>query len=299
MKKKSAQLCPILISIMLLLSGCSSSTDEGISGNSPASARSAPAQNMEDLPKLSNLPSSANLTNQEPAVGERLIIQDVSMTILVNSITGAIDNISSLTTNMKGFVVSSHISGDEGGEYGFISFRVPTDGTSQIRSQLREIAVRVLEESSQTKDVTEEYVDLQGRLNNLKRTEEQYIILLGRAETVEDMLKVQRELSNAQGQIEQTIGRMQYLERTSAMSLISVNLHQATSLEPLMSPGWSFQETIKDAFRSMASFGQWLASAIIWIVIYSPVWASLLIVAYLLGRWLLRRMPHSHTKGRN
>ena len=290
MNPKSKPLLLLLPALMLLMAGCSGATGESMSSSSPAMAPSAPRKATENLPGQGMLPSSAISIDQDSASEERLIVQNVSMTLLVNSITEAIDNISSLAAEMKGFVVSSHISGDEGVKYGFTSFRVPADRISDVRSHLREIAVRVREESSQTMDVTEEYVDLQGRLKNLERTEDQYILLLSRAESVEDMLKVQKELSNVQGQIEQATGRILYLQRTSAMSLISVNLHMATSVEPLISPGWSFQETVKDALRSMARFSQWLAGAVIWIVIHSPVWAPLLVVTYLVARWLLRRI---------
>ena len=42
-----------------------------------------------------------------------------------------------------------------------------------------------------------------------------------------DILDVQRELANTRGEIEQTKGRMQYLEQSSAMSLIQVSLEQS------------------------------------------------------------------------
>lgn len=48
-----------------------------------------------------------------------------------------------------------------------------------------------------------------------------------KAEKVEDILNIQRELSKTRGEIEQTKGRMQYLERTSITSLIRVQLNQA------------------------------------------------------------------------
>jgi len=44
---------------------------------------------------------------------------------------------------------------------------------------------------------------------------------------VEEILEVQRELSKTRGEIEQTKGRMQYLEQTSSTSLINVRLDQA------------------------------------------------------------------------
>ena len=54
-----------------------------------------------------------------------------------------------------------------------------------------------------------------------------------KAEKVEDILGIQRELSKTRGEIEQTKGRMQYLERTSATSLIRVQLNQAELVHQL------------------------------------------------------------------
>jgi len=92
---------------------------------------------------------------------------------------------------------------------------------------LRELAVEVIREETSGKDVTEEYIDLSAKLRNLEVTEEQLLKLMEKAEKVEDILNVQRELSRTSGEIEQTKGRMQYLERTSDTSLIRVQLEQA------------------------------------------------------------------------
>jgi len=51
--------------------------------------------------------------------------------------------------------------------------------------------------------------------------------LMEKAGKVSEILEVQRELSKTRGDIEQTKGRMQYLEQTSATSLIDVLLQQA------------------------------------------------------------------------
>jgi len=70
-------------------------------------------------------------------------------------------------------------------------------------------------------------VDLSAKLHNLEASEEQLLRLMEQAGEVTEILDVQRELSKTRGEIEQTKGRMQYLEQTSAMSLIQVRLEQA------------------------------------------------------------------------
>jgi hypothetical protein len=161
---------------------------------------------------------------------------------------------------------------------GWVSIRIPSDKFDQALSELRAMAVRVTSESTSTQDITEEYVDLESRLRNAEATESQYLALLGRAEEVEDILKIYESLSQIRYEIEQIKGRMQYLEQISAMSLISINLEP--SLGPLVSPGWSASEALNSAVRGLTSFGQGLGTAFIWIGIFSPIWGTILGITY-------------------
>ena len=56
-------------------------------------------------------------------------------------------------------------------------------------------------------DVTEEYVDLESRLRNLKVQEEVLLDLMEQSKSVEDSIQVQRELSNGSGEIEVSAGK--------------------------------------------------------------------------------------------
>jgi len=110
---------------------------------------------------------------------------------------------------------------------GIITIRVPAEDIGDAMASRRRLAVDGTHADISAKDGPEEYVDLSAKLKNLEATEEQYLRLMEKAERVEDILNIQRELSKTRGEIEQTKGRMQYLERTSATSLIQVQLDQA------------------------------------------------------------------------
>lgn len=251
-------------------------TDRAVGASGPAAAPAPPrafAESGDGGSAIANIP-------------ERMIVRTVTIGLVVDDMAGAIASISSLADEMEGFVVSSQVQGDDEFAHGFVSFRVPAERTDEALERLRGMAVRVADESTRSQDVTEEFVDLQARLTNLERTEEQYLRLMERTGSVEELLQVQRELTNVQGQIEQLKGRMQYLERTSATSLISVNLRPAASPEPLVEPGWSALETAKDAVRGLASFAQGLASLLIRVAVYAPAWGPILaVLAWLVWRW--------------
>jgi len=159
---------------------------------------------------------------------ERMIVRTADMWLVVNNVPVVIDQITGMADGFSGYVVSSGVWKEGERLVGSIAVRVPAEHFDDAMRALRGMAVEVTSESTSSKDVTEEYVDLSAELKNLEATEEQYLRLMEKAEAVDDMLSIQRELSRTRGEIEQTKGRMQYLERTSDTSLIAVRLEQSS-----------------------------------------------------------------------
>jgi hypothetical protein len=216
---------------------------------------------------------------------ERMIIRTGEMSLVVKDVTQGCNDIARLAARLDGYVVSSSIWGEEAEMRGWISIRVPDDKFDQALAELRNLAVRVKSESTSSQDVTEEYIDLESRLKNAEATEKQYLALLEKATDVEDILKIYESLSRVRQEIEQIKGRMQYLERTSSMSLISVQLEPEATAKPLVHAGWSALEALKSAVRGIVIFGQWLSIIAIWLLIFIPVWGTILGIIY----WRRRR----------
>lgn len=163
----------------------------------------------------------------EPMAEERMIVRIGNMSLVVEDVAVTIDQIVSMSDGFGGYVVSSRVWKEGERLVGSITVRVPAEHFDDAVRALRGLAVDVTSESTSSKDVTEEYVDLSAKLHNLEATEAQLLRIMEKAATVEEILNVQRELSNTRGQIEQTKARMQYLERTSTTSLIEVRLEQS------------------------------------------------------------------------
>jgi len=158
---------------------------------------------------------------------DRMIIRTANMQLVVDDVRDTIDKITQLAQDRKGYVVNSSSWKEGERVVGQITVRVPSADFDYAMSILRSLAVEVNSEATSSQDVTEEYVDLEATLRNLEATEAQLLKLFDKAEKVEDILGIQRELSRVQQDIERTKGRMQYLERTSTMSLIQVLLEQS------------------------------------------------------------------------
>ncbi len=232
--------------------------------------------------------SKGGIQDLSPSISsaqDRMIIRNGNISLVVKDITDTRDKINQLAAILEGYVVSSSISGQEQQTRGHITIRIPDSKFDQALVALRAMAVRVQSESTSSQDVTEQYVDLQARLKVAQATESQYLALLEKANTVEETLNIYNALSQVQQQIEQIKGQMQYLERLSAMSLISISLQPVGTTGALVAAGWSALETLKSAIRGIVIFGQWLANIAIWLLIFLPIWGTILGIVI----WRLRR----------
>jgi len=256
-----------LIGVLVLVSSCAAAP---VPTPTP---RPAPSESY-----LDGKGHNSDMTVPGGGATERKIVRTGYMTLEVNDITEAMGDIVRIAEELDGYVVSSQKYQDEK-TAGSISIRVPAERFDEALGKLRHLAISVPNESTQSKDVTEEYVDLEARLRNLRATEAQYLILLEKAEMVEEMLKVQEALSRVRGEIEQIEGRMQYLERTSDMALIEISLKQT---KPLAGP-WSPATALKSAIHGIVTFGRGLLTALIWLGIFCWIWIPILVI------WLRRR----------
>lgn len=271
---KRIVMASMLVVLILIPAACAGAAQEAPAmiapAEPPASAVPAPAPAVE-------IGGEGATSGDMPAASEeRMIIRTGDMSLVVTDVVQARDEIARLAERLNGYVVSSRISGEEQEMRGWISIRVPDEQFEPAMDELREMALRVESESTDSQDVTEEYIDLEARLKNAEATESQYLTLLDRATDVEDILKIYDSLSRVRREIEQIKGRMQYLERTSSMSLISVRLEPEASAAPLARAGWSVLEEFKSAIRGIVVFGQWLGTMAIWLVIFSPLWGAII-----------------------
>jgi PKD repeat protein len=158
---------------------------------------------------------------------ERMIVRNGSMSVVVEDVSDAIQQITRLADTYNGWVVTSNAWQNGDRMVGNITIRVAAEDYEPAVAAIRTLAQDVRSESTSGYDVTEEYVDLSAQLDTLQASADQLTTLLQRAGTVDEILKVQQQLTQTNTQIEQIKGRMQYLEQSSATSSIAVDLEQS------------------------------------------------------------------------
>ena len=109
---------------------------------------------------------------------------------------------------------------------GTVTIRVPADRFEAALAQLKGLGtVRAAKVSGQ--DVTSRFVDLEAQLRNWRAQEVVLLRLMGRSTTIADSIKVQQQLQNVQGNIEELEGQIRLLDDQTAMSSITVSMNEA------------------------------------------------------------------------
>jgi len=158
---------------------------------------------------------------------ERMIVRTGIIQIVVEDIQASIGNINGLTGSFNGYVVNSKTWQVGDATQGSISVRVPAESYFTVLEAVRAMAVKVKAENTAATDVTDQYVDLTSQLTNLQASEQQLLTIMEKAGSVTEILNVQNQLSSTRSQIERIKGQMNYIEHTSATSLLQIDLEQS------------------------------------------------------------------------
>ena len=94
------------------------------------------------------------------------------------------------------------------------------------------------------------------------------------------------------GQIESLEGRINYIERTSSTSLISIVLSTAIDNKPIYDKSWTPVNTIKSALRGLSGFFEGFLDLLIWIGIFSPVWIIFSGITFFIYKRIIRRFKN-------
>jgi len=192
-------------------------------------------------------------------VVDRMIIYTGELSLVVSDTDVAQSEVIALAEDAGGYVsgANSYVY-NQGLRRINLTLRVPAEAFNDMMAALRDLALEVTQDSVGSEDVTQEYVDLESRLKALEVKAERLEELMDEAEDTEAVLAVYEELSETQIRIEETKGRMQYLERRSAMATITVTLTPDELSRPIEIVGWRPQGTVKRAIEVLVETFQFL-----------------------------------------
>lgn len=216
-----------------------------------------------------------------------------SINLLVEGIDDAVDDLKAVNGMFGGVITNIYDSGRGNDRSVSITVKVPVDKFETYYEELRKIEGEVTYANVSTLDVTEEYIDITSRLSNLKSTEVQLVKILEKAESVTDILAVQRELNTVRGEIESYEQRKRYFDTQTDYSYITVSFSLDKTGLNVAQDEWKPWGEVKAAVKSLIEVLKAFVNMIIWIVIFSPV---VLIPFFVIKYLVKRRKANQQTK---
>jgi predicted HicB family RNase H-like nuclease len=197
---------------------------------------------------------------------DRLVIRTVGMRVEVDDVDGSIEDLRKLAATYKAIVTDLQVSTDEdvpvyrydtvepgladgAALSGYMTLRVPAESLEAFVDEAASLG-KVLRQSENESDVTQEHIDLNARLKNLQAQEARLREFFDKATKVEEMLAIEQELGRVRGEIEAMQAQIAYLERQAALSTVTIEL---TKPAPVVRPSgtdWGFVDAITQSVRA-------------------------------------------------
>jgi Domain of unknown function (DUF4349) len=290
----------VLVLLVLALAACGSeetTSDPGdVSVGREAGGVAQPGASGSDLAQSTKgkvgVPEESG-TIGEPAIPEdfgRKIVKTANLGLRSEEVRQSAAQAQQVAAAAGGTVFSSQVYRSEDSVTAQLILSVPSEEFERVLDELRGLGEKVTTDTVSGQDVTEEYVDLQSRERNFRATEESLLGLYNKAESVEEALSIQRELTNVRGEIELVQGRIKYLDQHTAYSQITLDIQPVTSPPP-PKPAWNPGDVAAHAWTASLGVLQAIATALISAIVFGW-WLAPVLVGGLLW-WRRRNRPSS------
>jgi 5-methylcytosine-specific restriction endonuclease McrA len=201
----------IFIIIPVILSSCASSHKE------------APAQLA-----LYESNDKASSRSYKGVADSRMVAYTISLALTVKNTDETKNILLQSVKNCNGYVVQESEN--------YIAARVPQENAERFIHTSKALGKTVSESKTGT-DITDQYRDNVIRLDNFKNVRQRYLALLERADSVHEVLSIEKELQRVELEIEVLEGRIKHSEQSVAYSYVTVRFREKTRPGPV---GWVF-----------------------------------------------------------
>ena len=285
--------CWLFVFLALCAVGCGGG--ESPKNTAPPSGASTEVPTVMSPVSESSTPSAEGKSKAKGPGADgvrRKLIYTATVELVVEDFDPVQARVESLVKQFDGYLGHSTVSGSPGHpRSGQWTIRVPVEHFEAFLTAVRQVG-EVQSVSSDSKDITEEYYDVEARIRNKKQDEARLLKLLADATgKLEEIVAVEKELSRVRGEIEQLEGRLRVLNDLSTLSTVTLRITEVKEYAPREAATYStrvrraFEGSINAVVFTAREFSILVVALLPWLVVLLVPAAIFL----LLVRWGSRR----------
>jgi len=259
--------------------GASASSLSGGQGSYRGISRSN-SKSLNDFAESSNrsnaLGDSSNIDTKNKknieVVSERKLIKEGQLEFETKDLNKTRKQILEFAQKNGAYVASDNESSNYYRKSNAITLRVPVKNFDILLNNISSGVKKFDKKIITAKDVTRQFLDTEARLKTKKEIEKRYLEILKKANSIEDILKVERVLGDLRVEIERIEGDFKYLSSKISFSTLSIVVYESIKHKAVKSSTDSgnkyiryFKRAFKDGFESLMLFFVFLAN--IWPII--------------------------------
>lgn len=233
---------------------------------------------------------------EEPALlktTDKKIIKNGRLGIKVKELAPEKKYVDSLVQKLGAYYDKENLNNTDS-EIAFnLTIRIPNNKFESFISLLEKNGNEISYKEIDAQDVTEQFIDLETRLNNKRKYMARYQELLNSAKSIKEVLEIQEKIRALEEEIESTTGRLKYLSNQVNFSTLELYIFQNKDYRYLPENRNNTFEKLKQSF-----FGGWYVFIdFLFLLLYN--WMFIILISIGIYFWIKYRRKKKAKKQMN
>jgi Domain of unknown function (DUF4349) len=293
------QFLTFIIAISVSIFACNSNSTENASSEVHESTTSVEMKSPSESSEHTKIRAEASIQADavantyyengtvpiQTSIDKKKIIKNGNISIKSTDNYASKSKLDDLLKKYNGYYDSEGLDNNEKTISYHLRIRVKASVFEQFLKELENGEDEIVSKSITANDVTEEYIDIETRLENKREFMKRYRELLSKASSVKDVLAIQENIRVLQEEIESQEGRLKYLNDQVSYSSLYIDLFKEKEYVYKAKAQDKFSERVK------SSLGKGWTSIVNFCVYIISIWPIivLVIISILTLRKLLKR----------
>lgn len=268
-----------LIFISFLIISCQQKQSENFTQMSMAEETAI----VDQQPQNDSPQSIDNIEKQE--VSKKRIIKDGRLGIRVSELENTKSRIDSLIICHGGYYANERLNNSDWEISYSLNIRIPSVNFTRFISDIETGDGEILYKEINARDVTDQFIDLETRLENKRSYLKRYNDLLVKANSIKEILEIEEKIRVLEEEVESTTGRLKYMSDLVDYSTLDLTISKQRDFRYNPVKRDRFSEKLKQSF-SKGWFG--FIDFLLFVINIWPFWIIIALIFYLWKKYKMK-----------
>lgn len=219
---------------------------------------------------------------EKQEVIKKKIIKDGRLGLRVSELEDTKFRIDTLIKNHGGYYANESFNNSDWESSYTLKIRIPSENFERFISDIETGDGEVLYKEIDARDVTDQFIDLETRLENKRNYLIRYNDLLKKANSIKEILEIEEKIRGLEEEIESTTGRLKYLSDLVEYSTLDLTISKQKDFKYNPAKRDKFSERLKQSL-SKGWFG--FVDIFLFIIKIWPLWIIVTLILYFLKKY--------------